>query len=200
MKNGVLREYAYGDQLFNYGALPQTWEDPKVLLPETGTPGDNDPIDVLDIGTKQWSVGSIVRIKILGVLGLVDAGETDWKLVAVSAEDPLASVLNDLSDVNTHMPGAIDALRTWLRLYKLPVVNSFVFDGAARDRAFALALVEETHGYWQALVTGDGPGSLGADATGAVPCIVAAGLKRVTSKNALASLMGTPHPSGGGGD
>lgn len=25
-KNGKLREYTYGDMLFNYGAFPQTWE------------------------------------------------------------------------------------------------------------------------------------------------------------------------------
>ena len=27
-KNGKLRDYKYGDMCFNYGAFPQTWEDP----------------------------------------------------------------------------------------------------------------------------------------------------------------------------
>jgi hypothetical protein len=47
-KNGLVRIIGYGDQLFNYGAFPQTWESPclKTLDPATGTvtPGDNDPI------------------------------------------------------------------------------------------------------------------------------------------------------------
>jgi inorganic pyrophosphatase len=42
-KNGKLRFYQHGDMLFNYGAFPQTWEDPNHIS-ETGKPGDNDPI------------------------------------------------------------------------------------------------------------------------------------------------------------
>jgi len=135
-----------------------------------------------------WGVGSIVRVKILGVIGLIDAGETDWKLIGISAEDPMAHLLDDLDDVNIHMPGAIDAFRTWLQLYKLPVVNSFVFNGAARDREFALSVVEETHQHWLALVNGAGPG-LGEKGA---PCISAAGLRRSSSLTALSSLLGTP--------
>jgi hypothetical protein len=36
VKNGNPRFLKYGDQLFNYGALPQTWEDPKHISDETG--------------------------------------------------------------------------------------------------------------------------------------------------------------------
>ena len=36
----------------NYGALPQTWEDPKALDDVTGAGGDNDPIDALLVGGK----------------------------------------------------------------------------------------------------------------------------------------------------
>jgi hypothetical protein len=39
VKHGVLREYKWGDMMFNYGAFPQTWEDPKHISPETGCPG-----------------------------------------------------------------------------------------------------------------------------------------------------------------
>ena len=31
VKNGKLRNYNYGDMLFNYGAFPQTWEDPDTV-------------------------------------------------------------------------------------------------------------------------------------------------------------------------
>ena len=43
VKNGVLREYKWGDMLFNYGAFPQTWEDPNHVSSDTGCPGDNVP-------------------------------------------------------------------------------------------------------------------------------------------------------------
>lgn len=33
--------------------------------------GDNDPIDVVEIGGRSWSTGSIVEVKVLGVLALI---------------------------------------------------------------------------------------------------------------------------------
>ena len=148
VKNGTLREYTYGDMLFNYGAVPQTWENPKFVSPETGTIGDNDPIDIVDIGAKMWSTGSIVAVKVLGVLGMIDSGETDWKLIGINISDPLAPLLNDIDDVKVHMPGAVEALHHWLRHYKMPTLNEFAFGGEARQRAYAEKLIEETHGEW----------------------------------------------------
>ena len=37
----------------NYGALPQTWEDPRVINAEVDCYGDNDPVDVVEIGSRQ---------------------------------------------------------------------------------------------------------------------------------------------------
>jgi hypothetical protein len=45
-KNGKPRFYKYGDSIVNYGAIPQTWEDPKFISEETGFGGDNDPIGI----------------------------------------------------------------------------------------------------------------------------------------------------------
>jgi hypothetical protein len=60
--------------------------------PSAGAKGDNDPLDAIEIGSKQWRTGSIVRVKILGVLAMIDSGETDWKVVCVNQYDPLAPV------------------------------------------------------------------------------------------------------------
>jgi inorganic pyrophosphatase len=46
-----------------------------------------------------------VQVKILGTLALIDEGETDWKLIAIDVNDPLASRLNDVDDVEAVMPG-----------------------------------------------------------------------------------------------
>ena len=61
IKNGNLREY-HGPIYWNYGALPQTWEDPNVIHPEMKCIGDNDPIDVVEIGSKQLEIGSVVKV------------------------------------------------------------------------------------------------------------------------------------------
>lgn len=64
VKNGKLRDYNYGDMCFNYGALPQTWEDPNHTTPDTGYPGDNDPIDAIEIGYRMLRTGSVTRVKV----------------------------------------------------------------------------------------------------------------------------------------
>lgn len=35
---------------FLYGSIPQTWESPNFDHEFTGYPGDNDPVDIIDIG------------------------------------------------------------------------------------------------------------------------------------------------------
>ena len=40
----------------------------------TGCNGDNDPLDVCEIGSRIHERGSVVRVKVLGTLGLIDEG------------------------------------------------------------------------------------------------------------------------------
>ena len=52
-KKGKLREFKKGDIFFNYGCFPQTWEDPTFIHPDAeGCRGDNDPVDVCEIGSR----------------------------------------------------------------------------------------------------------------------------------------------------
>lgn len=40
------------------------------------------------------AVGQVIQVKVLGILALIDEGETDWKVIAINIEDPDASSLN----------------------------------------------------------------------------------------------------------
>lgn len=42
--------------------------------PATGCKGDNDPIDVLEIGSRISKQGEVVQVKILGTVALIDEG------------------------------------------------------------------------------------------------------------------------------
>lgn len=155
-KNGKPRVYTWGDMPFNYGAFPQTWEDPSHVSESTGCIGDNDPVDVVDIGSKQWAVGSVVRVKVLGVIALIDDGETDWKIITISAEDKLADDLEDIDDVKKIIPGAAESLVHWLKMYKStndpPIMNTIAFDEQPQGRDLALKVVEETNDAWKKLI------------------------------------------------
>ncbi|KAI8077848.1 putative IPP1-inorganic pyrophosphatase [Halteromyces radiatus] len=159
MKKGKLRFvgncFPYKGYIWNYGALPQTWEDPNMINEDTKAKGDNDPLDVCEIGQQVGECGDIKQVKILGVMALLDEGETDWKLLAIDIKDPLANKLNDIKDVEQHFPGLIDATRRWFRIYKLPdgkPENEFAFDGECRNKDYAVSVVQETHEAWRRLI------------------------------------------------
>ena len=63
------------------------------------TQGDNDPVDVVEIGAGQCSQGGIYKVKPLGAYAMIDDGELDWKIVCIRTDDPKADVLNDIEDV-----------------------------------------------------------------------------------------------------
>jgi inorganic pyrophosphatase len=86
--------------LFNYGALPQTYEDPAVNHPDTGKPGDADPLDVIDIGYARLERGEVVRVKVIGAMALIDEGETDWKILAINLNDPRANEIRSSSTLS----------------------------------------------------------------------------------------------------
>jgi inorganic pyrophosphatase len=57
---------------FLYGSIPQTWESPNFEHNFTNFEGDNDPVDVFDIGGDVGYVGQVKKVKILGGLALND--------------------------------------------------------------------------------------------------------------------------------
>ena len=61
--------------------------------------GDNDPVDVVEIGSEVLKTGSVHKVKPLAVLAMIDDGELDWKVVAIRADDPKAASVNDVEDV-----------------------------------------------------------------------------------------------------
>ncbi|OZJ06844.1 Inorganic pyrophosphatase [Bifiguratus adelaidae] len=166
IKKGKLRFvrncFPHKGYIWNYGAFPQTWEDPTEVHPETKARGDNDPLDVVEIGEQVGYTGQVKQVKVLGVMALLDEGETDWKVITIDINDPLASKLNDIEDVERHLPGLIRATNEWFRIYKIPdgkPENQFAFSGEARNKKYAQDVVTECHEAWKRLITGAIPRS-----------------------------------------
>jgi len=160
-KKGKLRFvrncFPHHGYIWNYGAFPQTWEDPTATHPDTKAKGDNDPLDVCEIGEQVGYTGQIKQVKVLGVMALLDEGETDWKVIVVDINDPLASKLNDIEDVERHLPGLVRATNEWFRIYKIPdgkPENQFAFSGEAKNRRYATEIVHECHEAWKRLMSG----------------------------------------------
>jgi nucleosome-remodeling factor subunit len=158
-KKGKLRyvanSFPHHGYIWNYGCLPQTWENPNHTDESTGCKGDNDPVDVCEIGHRVCERGDVIEVKLLGTLAMIDDGETDWKMMVIDINDPLAASLSSLDDVEKAMPGFLQATREWFRIYKMPdgkPENKFAFDGEYQNVEFSHKIVEETHGFWKKLV------------------------------------------------
>jgi len=157
MKKGKLRDYPYNIN-WNYGMFPLTWEDPAHKNDEVeGMFGDNDPVDIVEIGSKTHAMGSVIKVKALGVLAMIDDGELDWKVIAIDASDEKAAACNDVADVEKEFPGTIDAIRTWFRDYKIPdgkPANKYGLNDECMNKEYTMKVIAETHEFYNALMSG----------------------------------------------
>lgn len=194
-KKGKPRHYAVTIP-WNYGMLPQTWEDPTHASEDCANHiGDNDPVDIVEIGDRTAATGEIYAVKPIAALAMIDEGELDWKVLAVSAQDPRCDLVHDVADLDIHFPGAVSSVREWFRTYKTfdgKPENKFELGERAMDRDYTLAVIEQTHGFWKAMVQRVKSGAPGVKlAVGSVP-IVAKCLESVPAKAAApADVAGT---------
>jgi len=70
-------------------------------------------MDAFDIGNDIGYVGQIKQVKVLGALALNDGGETDWKVIVLDVNDPLAPFVESVEDLEEYRPGVAEAYRQW---------------------------------------------------------------------------------------
>jgi inorganic pyrophosphatase len=75
---------------FDYGFVPQTLWD------------DGDALDVAILTTWPLDVGIVVKVRPIAVIEMIDDGESDYKIVAVPANDKRWDDTKDLEDLNKH--------------------------------------------------------------------------------------------------
>ncbi|CAE8581657.1 unnamed protein product, partial [Polarella glacialis] len=118
LATNVIREDAKGSRKlqafgkpvpFNYGCFPQTYRDPQERDDIYDAPGDDDPLDVIDLSPQVVGVGKIACCRPLGAVCLIDEGQADWKIIVVNTEleDPLASA-RSIEEAERIAPGRIE--------------------------------------------------------------------------------------------
>ena len=95
----------YSDAAFpyDYGFAPQTlWED-------------NDALDVIVLTTWPLDPGIMVAVRPVGVIEMIDTGESDFKVIAVPVSDKRWDDVQDIDDVNKH---SLKEFQHFLETYK----------------------------------------------------------------------------------
>ena len=119
----------------DYGFIPET-----LAL-------DGDPLDVLVWFTEPSFPGCVVEVKPIGVFYMADDKGDDEKIICVPVTDPIASKLEDLSDLNPHF---IKEVEHFFRVYK-DLENKTVDVRGWGDKAKAVELIEECTARFDAL-------------------------------------------------
>ena len=75
---------------FDYGFVPRTLWD------------DEDALDVIILATFPLAPGILVRARPVGIIDMIDSGESDAKIIAVPVDDKRWDHVKDIGDVNPH--------------------------------------------------------------------------------------------------
>lgn len=87
----------------NYGFIPQSYCE------------DNDPLDILVLTQIEVVPMCIVPATVIGVMRMLDNGQADDKIIAVSSGDPSVNHIKDISELPKHF---ISELRNFFEDYK----------------------------------------------------------------------------------
>ena len=109
VRNGQPRVVQYLGYPGNYGMIPRT------LLPEDQG-GDGDPLDVLVLGDAVPR-GTVIPVRIIGVMEMVDDGEQDDKLIAVR-EGTQFDQVHSIAQLRKDFGGVEAIVQAWFSNYK----------------------------------------------------------------------------------
>jgi len=114
---------------FDYGFVPQTlWHD-------------GDPLDVIILTTYPLLAGILARVRPVAIMGMVDSGDIDDKIIAVPIDDPRWAHVKDLKDVNAHTIREIEHFYSTYKNLQNKIVKVTGFKGAAdAQKAFNLGV------------------------------------------------------------
>ena len=116
------------DYPFDYGFVPQThWHD-------------GDPLDVVLLTTYPLIPGILLDARPVGVMDMIDNGESDAKIIAVPVDDPRFKKIKDLSDVNPH---TIEEIKHFFETYK-QIQKKEVTIPTIRDAHAAMEVITES--------------------------------------------------------
>jgi inorganic pyrophosphatase len=90
----------------DYGFIPQTRSE------------DGDHLDVLVIGSDPVSMGSVVEVRPIGMLRMIDSGEPDAKILAVQKTNPRFDTIKDIKDIETWQPHLLKEIVHFMEHYK----------------------------------------------------------------------------------
>ncbi len=160
--------------LFNYGFIPQTWENSNIKFRNKYI-GDDDPLDVIELSipnkiidnssldnnndlnknvffnNSRVSIGDLNRLHILGSFCLIDQDEVDWKILALNADIFTKDKALKWMDFDENKD-RLKSIMNWFKIYKTfeGKKENFILDN---DKIFSpeetRIIIEGNHIYYK---------------------------------------------------
>ncbi len=127
-KNGYPRIIKYLGYPANYGFIPNT----KLRLDEGG---DGDAIDVLVMNDLPIEKGERVKIKVIGMLKLLDKNEIDHKIISVKVGS-IFEKINSLKTLENEHSGILEIFSIWFQNYKGEKIKILGFEEKKKAKEF----------------------------------------------------------------
>ncbi|ETO23426.1 hypothetical protein RFI_13756, partial [Reticulomyxa filosa] len=179
MDKGTSQLLNYHNLPFNYGFMPQTWDNPHQpsRYSDIGElKGDDGPLDVVEISGTHLSCGQVVPIKVLNILGLVDEEEINWKVIGIRADHPKAEYIDNhkvqydpykliniepttaIADADRILETQLqESILSWFAMYKASdekPEKKFTHNGNFQSPEMAVEVIESVHRQWYDLMLG----------------------------------------------
>lgn len=115
----------------NYGYIPNTLS------------GDGDPLDILLLCDYSIYPGTVVSVKVIGVLLTIDEKGPDEKLIAVPEDmvDNSSMVINDLTDLGNHI---LIKIKHFFEHYKDNEPNKWVTVGEFKCKDETIEIIKKS--------------------------------------------------------
>jgi inorganic pyrophosphatase len=139
--NGLLRVdrilYSSVHYPCNYGFFPQTYCD------------DGDPLDVLVIGQLPVVPLSIMRVRPIGVIRMIDQGKGDDKVLSVHVHDPEYNHIKSIRELPVHK---LNEIKRFFESYK-ELEKKNVEIRSIDDEVEAVKVIKESILFYQKLLS-----------------------------------------------
>jgi inorganic pyrophosphatase len=114
----------------DYGLIPQTFAE------------DGDPLDILVMVNEATFAGCVIEARPVAIFHMLDRGDSDDKILAVPATDPIFDDYRDMGDVPKHFLNEIaHFFQTYKHLQGIQVTPQG-WEDAAQAKAAIMASIE----------------------------------------------------------
>ena len=90
----------------DYGFIPQTRSE------------DGDHADALVLGGDSVPLGTVVAVRPIGILNMIDSGDPDAKILAVQDKNPRWDTIKDIKDIEAYNPHLLREIEHFFSHYK----------------------------------------------------------------------------------